>query len=115
MKNSINKHSAYMEWAKTRSMARYNLATSGLTNVGTRELALHRPDMEITGPGGDGFQPLQDKISQHTGAPKECVVAATGASMANFLAMSAVLDPGDEVLIEQPAYGLFNDVADYLS
>ena len=114
MKPSVNKRSAYMEWAKTRSLARFNLATSGLTNVGTRELRLQRPEMEITGPGGYGFQPLQQEISEHTGAPVECVVAATGASMANFLAMSAVLNPGDEVLVEQPAYGLFDDVADYL-
>ena len=104
-----------MEWAKTRSVTRFNLATSGLANVGTRGLPLHRPEMEITGPGGYGFQPLQQKISQHTGAPIDCVVAATGASMANFLAMSAVLNPGDEVLIEQPTYRLFDDVANYLS
>ena len=41
----------------------------------------------------------------HTGAPEECIVTATGTSMANHLAMAAVLAPGDEVLIEQPAYG----------
>ena len=70
--------------------------------------------MEITGPGGYGYQPLQERIAQHTEAPKDCVVAATGASMANYLAMSGVLNPGDEVLIEKPAYGLFADIADYL-
>jgi len=34
--------------------------------------------------------------------------------MANFLAMSVALNPGDEVLIEQPGYGLFSDVANYI-
>ncbi len=34
--------------------------------------------------------------------------------MANQLAMAAVLEPGDEVLIEQPAYGPLVDVANYL-
>jgi hypothetical protein len=34
--------------------------------------------------------------------------------MANHLAMAAVLDPGDEVLIEQPVYGPLLDVAEYL-
>ena len=34
--------------------------------------------------------------------------------MANHLAMAAVLEPGDEVLIEQPAYGPLVDVANYL-
>ena len=112
--NQISKRSEYMEWAKTCSMARFNLATSGLTNTSTAEFPLARADMEITGPGGYGFAPLQERIAGHTGAPIECVVAATGASMANFLAMSAVLNPNDEVLIERPAYGLFEDIANYL-
>jgi len=112
--NQVNKQSAYMEWAKTSSMARFNLATSGLANVSTREVSLHETEMEITGPGGYGFEPLQQKLARHAGAPIDCVVAATGASMANYLAMSAVLDPGAEVLIEHPAYGLFDDIANYL-
>jgi hypothetical protein len=112
--NVPTKSSAYMEWAKTCSMARFNLATSGLTSVSTRDLTLHRPEMEITGPGGYGFQPLQERLARHAGASSDCVVAATGASMANYLAMSAVLNLGDEVLIEHPAYGLFADIANYL-
>ncbi len=34
------------------------------------------------------------------------MVTAAGTSVANYLAFAALLDPGDEVLIEQPAYGL---------
>jgi aspartate/methionine/tyrosine aminotransferase len=34
--------------------------------------------------------------------------------MANHLAMAAILEPGDEVLIEHPAYGPILDVAQYL-
>ena len=34
--------------------------------------------------------------------------------MANHLAMAAVLSPGDEVLLEEPTYGLLLDVAQYL-
>ena len=34
--------------------------------------------------------------------------------MANHLAMAAILEPGDEVLIEHPAYGPILDVAEYL-
>jgi aspartate/methionine/tyrosine aminotransferase len=103
-----------MEWAKTCSAARFNLATSGLTNVAICELPIATESLEITGPGGYGYEPLQERLARHTGAPPECIVAATGASMANHLAMAATLNPGDEVLIEQPAYGLFVDVANYL-
>jgi aspartate/methionine/tyrosine aminotransferase len=103
-----------MEWAKTCSQARFNLATSGVTSVPLAEFPLRVHDLELTSPGGYGYEPLQQRIARHTGAPEECVVAATGTSMANHLAMAAVLAPGDEVLIEQPAYGPILDVAHYL-
>ena len=34
------------------------------------------------------------------------MVAATGTSMANYLALATLLKPGDEVLIEHPTYEL---------
>ena len=102
-----------MEWAKLRSQARFNLATSGVLNVPLSEFP-RLEGFEITGSDSYGYAPLQQRIARHTSAPVECVVAATGTSMANQLAMAAVLDPGDEVLIEQPAYGPLVDVANYL-
>ena len=108
------KRSLYMEWAKTRSHAKYNLSTSGLVGVPLAEFPLNLDELEITAPGNYGYAPLQHLLAQHAGVPEECVVAAAGTSMANHLAMAAVLDPGDEVLIEQPAYGPLLDVANYL-
>src|SRR5712691_5251612 len=108
------KRSEFMEWAKTRAQARFNLATSGLTSVALAEFPLRLDELEITTQGGYGYEPLQQRIARHAGVPEECVVAATGTSMANHLAMAAVLDPGDEVLIEQPTYGPLLDVAAYL-
>lgn len=109
-----NKHSPYMEWAKLSSGARFNLATSGLTNVTTEEFPLRLEEVEINGPGGYGYGPLVERIAQHTGAPRDCIVTAAGTSMANHLALATVLSPGDEVVIEQPAYGPLLDVAHYL-
>jgi aspartate/methionine/tyrosine aminotransferase len=103
-----------MEWAKTRSQARFNLATSGLTNVPLAEFPLRVEDLEITSSEGYGYKPLLKRLAHHTRAPEECVVAAAGTSMANHLAMAAMLNPGDEVVIEQPTYGLLVDVACYL-
>ena len=109
------KRSVYMEWAKTRSHARFNLATSGLTSVPLSEFPVHLEELEITPAGGAyGYKVLQERLARHNGVPQECVVAATGTSMANHLAMAAVLNPGDEVLIEQPVYGPLLDVAEYL-
>ncbi|HEY1583093.1 MAG TPA: pyridoxal phosphate-dependent aminotransferase [Chthoniobacterales bacterium] len=107
------KRSHYMEWAKLSSAAPFNLATSGLTNVLLTEFSLRLEDLEITG-GGYGYGPLLERIAAHTGAPLECVVTAAGTSMANHLAMATLLEPGDEVVLEEPAYGLLLDVLDYL-
>ncbi len=108
-----NKRSRYMEWAKTSSVAPFNLATSGLTNVPLAEFPLRLEDLEITG-GGYGYAPLLERIAQHTGAPVECIVTADGTSLANHLAMAALLEPGDEVVVEEPAYGPLLDLAHYL-
>ncbi len=103
-----------MEWAKTCSQARFNLATSGLTNVPLAEFPLDVADLEITSSDGYGYKPLLERLARHTGAPQDCIVTAAGTSMANHLAMAGVLDPGDEVVMEQPTYGLLLDVATYL-
>ena len=108
------KRSLYMEWAKTRSQAKYNLATSGLIGVSRAEFPLRLGELEITAPGAYGYAPLVRRIAQHAGVSEECVVAASGTSMANHLALAALLDPGDEVLLEQPAYGPLLDLAEYL-
>jgi aspartate/methionine/tyrosine aminotransferase len=102
-----------MEWAKIHSTARFNLATSGLTSVSIKEFPLRVEELEITG-GGYGYEPLLERIAHHTGAPTECIVTAEGTSMANHLAMAALLGPGDEVVIEEPTYGLLLDLAHYL-
>ena len=108
------KRSRYMEWAKTCSHAKYNLATSGLIGIPRPEFPLNLNELEITAPGGYGYAPLQQRLAQHAGVPEECIVAAAGTSMANHLSMAAVLEPGDEVLLERPAYGPLLDVAEYL-
>jgi aspartate/methionine/tyrosine aminotransferase len=114
MKEALeNKRSRYMEWAKLCSVARFNLATSGLTNVPLTEFPLRIEDLEITG-GGYGYGPLLERIARHTGASVECIVTAEGTSLANHLAMAALVSAGDEILLEQPTYGLLLDVAHYL-
>ena len=96
--------SQYIEWAKLRAGARYNLATSGVKNVTLAELGAALDDMEISGASTYGYAPLQAALAQKCGVAPECVVAGAGTSGANHLAMAALLSPGDEVLIEHPAY-----------
>ena len=100
-----------MPWAKRRSQAKYNLATSGVMHWKLRDLPVKIEDLEISGLSYYGFEPLQNALSKHCGVPANRIVAATGTSMANYLAMASILKPGDEVLIEHPTYELIVDVA----
>jgi aspartate/methionine/tyrosine aminotransferase len=103
-----------MHWAKTQSTARFNLATSGVAPISFRDLPVNLEELEINGGDSYGYPPLQEAIAAHHKVDPECVVTSAGTSMANHLAMAAILEPGDEVLIEQPAYGPILDVAQYL-
>src|SRR5215208_6593678 len=105
--------SSYMHWAKTKSVAKYNLATSGLDNVKLRELRVSLDDLEITN-GGYGYQPLIQSIGERYRVAAESVVTAAGTTFANHLAMAALIKPGDEVLFEQPAYEPMLAAARYL-
>src|SRR3989440_11080644 len=109
-----HKHSDYMQWSKTQSRARFNLATSGVAPFPLRELPVDLAKLEINGDDSYGYAPLQQAIAARYQVDPECVVEAAGTSMANHLAMAAILESGDEVLIEHPAYGPILDVARYL-
>jgi aspartate/methionine/tyrosine aminotransferase len=108
------RHSDYMLWAKTQGRAKYNLATSGVGSFPLRELPVTIDELEINGDSTYGYAPLQRAIAKKCGVDPDCVVAAAGTSMANHLAMAALLDPGDEVLIEQPTYELITSTLLYL-
>src|SRR5246127_4134324 len=109
-----HKHSDYMHWSKTQSNARFNLATSGVASFPLPELPVDLKQLEINGDNSYGYVPLQQAIAAHHEVDPECVVESAGTSMANHLAMAAIIEPGAEVLIEHPAYGPILDVAHYL-
>lgn len=106
--------SPYMEWSKLRSPARFNLATSGLSNFPLSALPVSIADLEINGPTIYGYAPLQERLAEKTGAPPDSIVAAAGTSMANHLALAALFEPGDELLVEHPTYELLLSTAGYL-
>ncbi len=108
------KSSAYMEWAKLQAHARFNLATSGIAYCHLPDLEVKLDDLDLSGPSYYGYAPLNQALARKAGVPVDCVVAAEGTSGANHLAMAALLDPGDEVLIERPAYELLVATARYL-
>ncbi len=106
--------SAYMHWAKTQSRARFNLATSGLGNVSLRELNISLDDLEITGTTGYGYEPLIAALSVRYQVDASSIVTAAGTTFANHLALASLIRPGDEVLLERPAYEPLLALAHYL-
>ncbi len=108
------KRSEYIEWAKTHSQAKFSLATSGIMNYSMFDLGATIEDVEISGPSWYGYEPLQQALAAKCGVATENVVAATGTSMANFMAMAAILERGDEAVIERPAYDPLVSAAAFL-
>jgi aspartate/methionine/tyrosine aminotransferase len=98
------KNSVYMTWAKYHAGARYNLANSGILACDLSDLPITMDDVAINGPNHEGYAPLKEAIASKYGVAADQVVTAQGTSMANFLAMATVVERGDEVLLEQPAY-----------
>jgi aspartate/methionine/tyrosine aminotransferase len=110
----MSKSSQYMEWAKTRSQAKYNLALSGVIGYPLAQLPVTISDLEINGANSYGYQLLLDALATKFNVESACVVHAAGTSMANHLAMATVLEHGDEVLVEHPAYDPLLEVPRYL-
>jgi len=105
--------SSYMNWAKTMSSARFNLAPSGMPNLSIHDLHVSLDDLEITD-GGYGYAPLMEQIGARYGVARESIVTAAGTTFANHLAMAASVQPGDEVLFEAPAYEPMLAAVEYL-
>jgi aspartate/methionine/tyrosine aminotransferase len=101
------KGSVYMRWAKEHAAARYNLANSGILGCEIADLEIGPEDILVNGPNRDGYPPVLEAIAALYGVGSERVeqvVPAEGTSGANFLAFAGLLEPGDEVLVEQPTY-----------
>ncbi len=96
--------SRYLAWAKLHSSARFNLAASGVLDYPLAELPVRIEDLELGGTGPYGYPPLMERLAAKAGVPQECVVYTLGTSMANFVALTALVHRGDEVLIERPTY-----------
>ena len=96
--------SDYMHWAKFKLLVRFALTTSEVPHFRMDRLPLTIEDLDLDGASHPRYAPLRERIAGRYGVTTEQVVAADGTSMANFLAMAALITPGDEVLVEQPTY-----------
>lgn len=101
---SLRFHAPYMEWAKARPSARFDLAGSNMQACRIDEIPGVREAIGFEGNNENGYPPLIESIASHYRVDIAQVTTAQGASGANFLACAALLEPGDEVLVETPGY-----------
>jgi aspartate/methionine/tyrosine aminotransferase len=93
-----------MQWAKTRPSARFDLALSNILGCRLEDLAGARETIAFDGRNDNGYQPLIDSIARRYGVDPVQVTTASGASGANFQVCAALLQLGDDALVERPGY-----------
>jgi len=96
--------SDYMHWAKTRPPVRFNLASSEVPHFRLDRFEIGPDMLELDGASRYRYPPLREAIARKCGVAPDRVVMADGTSMANMLALAALIVPGDEVLAECPVY-----------
>jgi aspartate/methionine/tyrosine aminotransferase len=101
---------AYLEWAKQKPPVSYNLAVSSVPYTQPGEIGFSWEGIPFCGANSYGYPPLIEAIASYHGVSPDNVATATGTSMANFLVCAAMAGTGDEVIVEQPAYGPLCDV-----
>jgi len=109
--------SAFYPFAIERLLSRwenvvdYDLSESGVLPVTLRELletdALGDAllDVRLTYAQTNGIEPLRERIAAlYPGATADNVLVTVGAAEANYLALSTVVEPGDEIVVMRPNY-----------
>jgi aspartate/methionine/tyrosine aminotransferase len=93
-----------MAWAKTRTAAEFDLAGSNILACTLDDLPGAREAIALGGANDNGYGPLMEAIGARYGTRADRVTTATGTAGANLLALAALVEPGDEVLVERPGY-----------
>lgn len=106
--------SPYVAWMKHASPVTYDLRGSNLLHCRVEDLPGARERLALDGLHEEGYEPLLDAIGSRYGVAQDQVALATGASGANFLVCGALLHPGDEVVVERPAYDPLLEVPRFL-
>ena len=97
-------HAPYMEWAKTRPVPEIDLAGSNILACTLDDLPGAADAISLAGANDNGYRPLTEAIGARYHVDPDWVTTGGGTAGANFLALAALLEPGDDVLVETPGY-----------
>jgi aspartate/methionine/tyrosine aminotransferase len=93
----------YLQWARRfYGQVRFDLATSGIPSVPYGDLHVaERPEIDDA---AAAWTALRQAIAAHNDVGVDEVLPALGTTHALWLALAALTSPGDEVIVETPAY-----------
>jgi aspartate/methionine/tyrosine aminotransferase len=95
----------YLEWVRRHyGKFRFDLATSGVTTVSLDEFGPVDPHTAPTRLDTTGWNRLRSAVAGYNDRPEGEVVATMGATHAIWLVYATLTEPGDEILVEDPAY-----------
>ncbi len=94
----------YVTWMKRAPRVTWDLMGSNLLHCGVEDIPRAREELALDGFNEEGYPPLLADIAGRYGVDPDQVSLANGASGANFLVCGGLLEAGDEVLVERPAY-----------
>jgi len=80
--------SSYMEWAKLRSSAKFNLATSGIASLPLSELGVASTNWKLTAPRFTATKPLLRAIAGHRVRKNACHAVGRTRPQQRFVAVN---------------------------
>lgn len=108
----------YMEFAREEmSLAKFFLAGSGVPQIPLAELNITAEELltPLTlDPSGYGTVEFKQAVADFNGVTPDLVKRCTGTSQGVFFVIAGLLDRGDEIIVEQPAYEPLLRVAEYI-
>ncbi len=96
----------YLEWIIGLDWEpEHDLGTSDpQIEISARALGLRTADIVLSGHNALGYDQLREHLARRYLVSPDNVLCSLGASMANYLICGALIEPGDEVVVEKPAY-----------
>lgn len=94
----------YLRWARLPKEGEYDLSRSGMDELPLAELGVDVGGLLL--PEGEdwGSPSLRAAVARSYSLPEANVLPANGTTFALFLVYAALLEPGDHLLVEEPAY-----------